>query len=101
MLDALLRLNLRVDPGSRSRRPRSSVVLEVGRCRAVCAFTGDRATGAMRLGLPSRRRPRATVCIEARACRALAIVAVEARSGTAFVRHGAVARSDGRRLGCG
>lgn len=98
VLDALLRLNLRVDPRSRRSRSRSRLVLEAGRGRAVCAFTRNRATSAMRLGLSSRRRPRAAVSVEARTCRTLRLVAIKAGSRTAFFRHGAVgAWRQGRR----
>lgn len=89
MLDALLRLDLRVDPRSRSRRRRSCLVLGAGARRAVGVLAGHCRWAAftMRLGLPPRRRSRATVCIETRARGAFSLVAVEARSWAAFVGH--------------
>lgn len=101
VLDALLRLDLRVDPRRRSRRGRGRLVLEAGRRGAVCAFTRNRAASAMRLGLSSRRRPGAAVRVEARARGALEFVAVKAGAWAAFFRHDAVARlSTGAAFSC-
>jgi hypothetical protein len=87
MLDALLRLDLRVDPRRRRSRSRR-LVLNASAGRAVGCLTGSRAALTMRLGLSTRRRPGATVCVEAGARCAIGLVAVEARSRASFVRHG-------------
>jgi hypothetical protein len=90
MLNALLRLDLRVDPRSRRSRRRSLVLDDGGRGRgAVCLFTGCWATGAERLRLAPRRRTGATLGVEARASRGRGIVAVEAGSRFTLFRHGA------------
>lgn len=88
MLDALLRLDLRVDPRSRRRRRCSCLVLGACVRWAVCGLTSHRAAFTKRLRFSPRRRSRATVCIETRACRAFRLVAVEARSRASFVGHG-------------
>lgn len=80
MLDALLRLNLRVDPRSRRRRRSCCLVFYANVCRAVCGLTSYGAAFTMRLRVSPRRRSRATICIETRAHRAFRLVAVEARS---------------------
>lgn len=88
MLDALLRLDLRVDPRSRSRRRCSGLVLGACVRRAVCGLTSHRAALTKRLRFSPRGRSRATVCIETRAYGAFRLVAVEARSRASFVGHG-------------
>ena len=95
MLDALLRLDLRVDPRSRGRRLRSSVrslcLFGLGSGGAVCAFARNRAARARatRVRLPARRRPRARTraTVEARAWWAGGLGSVEARARAGAVGH--------------
>lgn len=93
MLNALLRLDLRVDPRCRGRRSCCSVKrlrpLRLGRRGAICAFARDGAACATGLGLPARGRPRATLAaVEARSRRAVGFGRVEARTWTRALRHG-------------
>lgn len=99
MLNALLRLDLRVDPRSRGRRLRSSVrgfrLFGLGDCGAACVFARNRAARARatRVRLPARGRPRPRAAIKARARRAVGLGLVEARALTRAVRHGCGAAS--------